>query len=100
MIKQSHNKQIPIEDFIQPIGGTLNKENRRVILAKLLPWDEMVLEYTRRLSQKNGRKAVAPRVAFGALIIKHLLRTTDEDTIECIRENPYLQYFLGYRAYL
>lgn len=99
MIKYSSNKQIPIEDFIQPFGGTLSKENRWVILAKLLPWDEMVLVYARRLSQKNGRRAVDPRVAVGALIIKHLLRTTDEDTIEFIKENPYLQYFLGYRAY-
>ena len=38
-------------------------------------------------------------MAVGTLIIKHIKRLTDEDTIEDIRENPYLQYFLGFKAY-
>ena len=46
-----------------------------------------------------GRKAVDPRVAVGTLIIKYILRTTDEDTIDFIKENPYLQYFLGLKSY-
>ena len=99
MIKYTSIKQIPIEDFIQPFGGTLSKENRWVKLANLLPWDEMVSVYVKSLSQKMGRKAVDPRVAVGTLIIKHILQATDEDTIEFIKENPYLQYFLGYAEY-
>jgi transposase, IS5 family len=39
------------------------------------------------------------RVAFGALIIKETLGLTDEETVEQIRENPYLQYFLGFKKY-
>ncbi|MBN2333839.1 MAG: transposase [Deltaproteobacteria bacterium] len=31
----------------------------------------------------------------GAAIIKHKLCLGDEETIEQIRENPYLQYFVG-----
>lgn len=99
MIKYSSSKQIPIEDFVQPFGGKLSRENRWVLLANFLPWDEMVSVYTESMSKKQGRKAVDPRVAIGALIIKHILRLTDEDTIEFIKENPYLQYFLGYSAY-
>jgi hypothetical protein len=99
MIKYTSSKQISIEDFIQPFGGTLSKENRWVKLANLLPWDEMVSVYVKSLSRKMGRKAVDPRVAVGALIIKHILQATDEDTIEFIKENPYLQYFLGYAEY-
>ncbi len=51
------------------------------------------------MSRRMGRKAVDPRVAIGSLIIKHTLKTSDEDTIEFIKENPYLQYFLGYSEY-
>ena len=99
MIKYTSSKQISLEDFIQPFGGTLSKENRWVKLAYLLPWDEMVSVYIKSMSQKKGRKAVNPRVAVGTLIIKHILRATDEDTIEFVKENPYLQYFLGYAEY-
>ena len=42
-----------------------------------------------------GRSALPGRVAFGSLIIKERLGTTDEETAEQIRENPYLQFFLG-----
>jgi len=99
MIKYTSSKQISIEDFIQPFGGTLSKENRWVKLANFLPWDEMVLVYVKRMSRKMGRKAVDPRAAVGTLIIKHILQATDEDAIEFIKENPYLQYFLGYAEY-
>lgn len=98
MIKYSSSKQISIEEFKQPFGN-LGKDNRWVILANLLPWDEMVGVYVSRMSRKMGRKAVDPRVAIGTLIIKHILRLPDEETIEMIKENPYLQYFLGYAEY-
>ena len=42
-----------------------------------------------------GRSALPGRVVFGSLIIKERLGTTDEETAEQIRENPYLQFFLG-----
>ncbi len=35
----------------------------------------------------------------GSLIIKERLGTSDEETVEQIRENPYLQYFLGLSEY-
>ena len=49
MIKYTSSKQISIEDFIQPFGGTLSKENRWVKLANLLPWDKMVSVYVKSL---------------------------------------------------
>jgi len=33
------------------------------------------------------------------LIIKHFKQLSDEETIQEIQENPYLQYFLGYSSY-
>jgi hypothetical protein len=38
-------------------------------------------------------------MALGALIIKEKLGISDEETVEQIRENPYLQYFLGLSEY-
>jgi hypothetical protein len=38
-------------------------------------------------------------MALGALIIKEKLNITDEETVELIRENPYLQYLIGLQEY-
>ena len=38
-------------------------------------------------------------MALGALIIKEKLGISDRETVEQIRENPYLQYFIGMSAY-
>ncbi|MCK4784043.1 MAG: IS5 family transposase, partial [Desulfobacteraceae bacterium] len=69
--------------------------NRWVRLANKTPWDELVEVYIRSMSSRQGRKAINPRVVIGAMIIKHMLTLSDEETIEQIREKPYLQYFLG-----
>jgi len=99
MIKYDSHKQISIEEFKLPFKGKLSKENRWVFLAQNLPWDEMVAIYVKQMSKKMGRPAKNPRIAIGAMIIKHLKRLADEDTVQEIRENPYLQYFLGYGEY-
>ena len=35
------------------------------------------------------------RMILGAMIIKHKLNLSDAETIEIIRESPYMQYFCG-----
>ena len=99
MIKYTSKQQISIEDFTMPFSGKLDSKNRWVILAKLLPWDEMVSVYVKNMSLSHGRVAIDPRVAVGSILIKHLKSLADEDTVEEIQENPYLQYFLGYDSY-
>ena len=46
-----------------------------------------------------GAPAKPFRMALGALIIKERLKTSDRETLEQIRENPYLQYFIGMEEY-
>jgi len=41
-----------------------------------------------------GAPGFLARTAFGALIIKERLGLSDEETVEMISENPYLQYFM------
>jgi hypothetical protein len=97
---QHNEKQLRFENFSMPFGGHLRSDNRWVRLAKLVPWDEIETIYTSTLSgTSQGAPALSARVAFGALIIKERLGTSDEETVEQIRENPYLQYFLGLNEY-
>lgn len=87
------------EKFDMIFGGKLNRQNRWVILADLIPWDEVEQRYAKLFVPKNGRPALTVRVALGALIIKEKKRISDEELVEDIRESPYLQYFLGYAGY-
>ena len=70
----------------------LDPENRWVKLAELIPWSEFEVEYASQFSQTMGAPAKPFRMALGALIIKKYLGTSDEETVEQIKENPYLQY--------
>ena len=74
----------------------LDKTNRWVALGDLLPWTELEKEYNSRLdNQKKGAGNKPARMILGAMIIKHKLNLSDAETIEIIRESPYMQYFCG-----
>lgn len=91
--------QFTISDFILPFDGALAADNRWVIKAQLIPWDDIEGDYSDLFTSNTGNVAKPARVAFGALVIKETLGLTDEETVEQIRENPYLQYFLGFKQY-
>ncbi len=94
-------KQLEFENFSLPFSGKLRSDNRWVKLAKIIPWEELESSYANTLkSSASGPPAKSVRVALGALIIKERLGASDEETVEQIRENPYLQYFLGFKEYI
>lgn len=96
-----HNqKQLRFENFYLPFGGKLRSDNRWVKLAKFIPWEDFEPDYAKSLaSTDKGPPAKSIRVALGTLIIKERLGISDEETVEQIRENPYLQYFLGFEEF-
>ncbi len=98
MYRKKDNQQT-INDFILPFDGVLVADNRWVIKAQMIPWDDIEGDYSDLFPSDTGNVAKPARVAFGALVIKETLGLTDEETVEQIRENPYLQYFLGYIKY-
>ncbi|MEC4893978.1 MAG: IS5 family transposase [Oscillatoria sp. PMC 1051.18] len=99
MYRQAEPSSITPEKFEFPLSGQLSPDNRWVIMAELIPWSEFEAEYEKNFSPKMGAPAKPFRMALGALIIKEKLGTSDRETVEQIRENPYLQYFLGMPAY-
>jgi transposase, IS5 family len=81
------------------LDTTLNADNRWVKLSALIPWSEVEEIYALNFTSKKGPKAISARAAFGALIIQVKLSLTDEETVETISENPYMQYFIGLERY-
>jgi IS5 family transposase len=78
------------ENFELPFGGKLAEDNRWVMMAKLIPWSEFEAEYAQNFATEMGPPAKSFRMALGALIIKEKLGISDRETVEQIRENPYL----------
>lgn len=96
MIRYTDPRQLKLELFKTPFDTELDKENRWIKLAEIVPWEELGKTYSKAMNKEMGRPGIPARVAIGAMIIKHLKNLSDEATIEEIKENPYLQYFLGY----
>jgi IS5 family transposase len=86
-------------DFELPSCGRLSSDNRWVKMAELIPWSEFEVEYAKNFPTEMGAPAKSFRMALGALIIKEKLGIRDRETVEQIRENPYLQYFIGQLVY-
>lgn len=99
MLRRSKRDQIEIFEFEHPFENELDSENRWVKLSKLLPWDELVSIYSSSMSKNKGRYGIEGRLAVGSLIIKHKLGLSDREVIETLKENIYLQYFVGFKRF-
>jgi len=86
-----------VEDFVAPLGGKLNSENRWAKMAKLMPWDmiEDIYAKTFKNDKPDGRPPITSRIVFGALYIKENENFTQDQTMQHISENLYMQHFLG-----
>lgn len=97
MIKYTSQNQLTL--FKTPFDQQLDPNNRWVKLSNNLPWDELVKIYTKKLRSDFGAPGIDGRKVIGSLIIKHRLTLSDRETIEMIRENMYLQYFVGLSSF-
>ena len=78
----------------------LDKSNRWVALGDNLPWVEIEKIYNSKLDNlKCGAGNKPARLVVGAMIVKHKLNLSDVETIEIIRENPFMQYLCGLPEY-
>lgn len=96
MYRKQYTGHLSINDFHVPFSGSLDPENRWVLLAELIPWQELEDTYAPQFSATVGAPAKPVRLAFGALYIKQRLGLTDEETVLQIQENAYMQFLLGF----
>ncbi|MCP5243076.1 MAG: IS5 family transposase [Burkholderiales bacterium] len=99
MIRYTSQNQLALPGFDTPTGMVLDPDNRWVRLSNCISWDNLAQSYHKTLSATSGRPCKDARIVIGAIIIKHKLSVSDEETVEQIRENPYLQYFIGLKGF-
>jgi IS5 family transposase len=92
--------QLELVGFESPFTKHLNPGNRWVRLAKQIPWDKIANVYQKQLNNSiTGAGGINPRVAIGAIFIKHMCDLSDREAVQQIQENVYMQYFIGYSGY-
>lgn len=99
--KQSYisPSQLILSGFETPFSNNLNSGNRWIVLAHKIPWDTLVSVYQQQMhNTQTGADGINPRVAIGAMIIKHTCALSDRETVMQIQENMYMQYFIGYSS--
>ena len=89
MIRHRSQKQLSLIDFEWPFQVALDDQNRWVKLSQCIPWDELAEGYYRSFSADQGRPAKDARLVIGAVIIKHKLCLSDEETVQQIQENAF-----------
>jgi len=99
MIRYHSHKQLSLAEFDWPFQTALDENNRWVKMSQCIPWDALAEGYYQGLSTTQGRPSKDARLVIGAVIIKHKLCLSDEETVAQIQENPYLQYFVGLPGY-
>jgi hypothetical protein len=67
MIYRIPEKEVEFDTFDMVFGGTLNRQNRWVVLAGLISWDEVEEKYSKPLCSEKWSAGLPVRVA---LIIK------------------------------
>ena len=99
MINYTSQYQTKITEFNNLYSLELNHTNRWIQLGFHLPWDALVKIYISKFSRKQGTPSTNPRWIIGSLIIKHILTLSDEETLQIISENPYMQFFLDCNSF-
>jgi len=94
VFQEPNDQQLELFERSLPFSGTLDRTNRWIRLAHALNWRELEGSYA-KLFAEIGRPALRARYVLGTLIIKHHFELSDEDIVQLITENPYLQYFIG-----
>jgi len=94
-------KQQELDGIVNDFNIKLDTNNRWVKMSRMIPWGEIEEKYAKTFRNKrmDGRRAKRARVAIGALLVQQILKLTDRETVQMIRENPYIQYFLGYKEF-
>ena len=93
MIDYTPQSQLSLNMFKHPFQRELDKENRWVKLAALIPWDSLSGISSPVLDAGIGRIGVTISTVIAALIVKHKLGLDNWGTIEMIQENIYQRYF-------
>lgn len=93
-------KKMPVELQIGvELESFLDKDHELYRLTNILNWDYLIDSIGPYYVENNGRPGVPTRVIAGLHYLKYLENESDESVVEKFCENPYWQYFCGFKTF-
>jgi IS5 family transposase len=83
--------------FANNLIQIINLNHPLVLLAKIIPWQEIEKQFTPRYS-KVGNPSHPIRKMVGLLLLQHLYKLSDERVVAEWEQNVYYQFFTGEAA--
>jgi len=77
----------------------LDPQEPLLLLAKTIPWQDVVEDFGKGYSIGKGRPSLPIRLMVGLLILKQLENLSDERVVLAWKQNPYYQSFCGSTAF-
>lgn len=77
----------------------LDKEHELYRLSNILNWDYLIDSIGPYYVENKGRPGLSTRLIAGLHYLKYLENESDESVVEKFRENPYWQYFCGFKTF-
>lgn len=91
----SENCRNTLSDFGRSCGMELCAANEWIKLAHVIPWKQIEMKCAKLLPSETELPLFSSRVALGILIIQKRRKLSDRAVVREIKNDPYLQYFLG-----
>ena len=86
-------------EFGVELESFLDKDHEIYRLTNILNWDYLIESFGAYYVENNGRPGVSIRVIAGLHYLKYLENESDESVVEKFCENPYWQYFCGFKTF-
>ena len=90
--RQAHLFQARLEQIISP-------EHPLYKLANAIDWAVFEQEFGKRYVENTGRPGKSIRLLVGLHYLKYTYSESDETVVERFLENPYWQYFCGFKYF-
>lgn len=92
-------KEYQVQMFKIELIDLIDQEHPLVKLAHKFNWTEVELICDKYFCVDNGRRALSSRLVVGLLLLKQLDSLSDIEVCRKFVENPYYQYFCGYKHF-
>lgn len=92
--KESHG-----ELFRSSLEQILDRRHSLCVMANRIDWARFDKSFGSLFAQKKGRPALPTRLVIGLHYLKHAYNESDESVVARLLENPYWQYFCGFKHF-
>ncbi len=85
--------------FRASLEQILNRTHPLYVMANKIDWERFDKSFGALFAQNQGRPGLPTRLVVGLHYLKHAYNESDESVVARLLENPYWQYFCGFKQF-